>query len=579
MDLSVFNLLISTTPTASDTEKQAFNVEKNDLHTLRTQKPSYKNENYTPDEAGKTERNKAVFFNFIQADFDNSNLLRNSEIKKEPLRKTDVVKLHIKRTRASEKLQKMSEKEDAFQNRKNIPEPKSNSLAYEPAQENAVRQKEINSSFEQSDTVSATTVEEKAVTSCKPDNSAYGINNSKPVITSEFSIPLQYADETGAHNSVHTQETPSVSQENVQVSPTFLANSSFDHSGFSMDPLSLSIKRNNNPSLPLSSQSEPLAGSFFLPEAVEVTEQKNIEGKNQPLSGIQENFALQQAEHLASQLPAGTNIHLDVTIQSRPLQAKKTKEQKASEIIANNDGTNRTDPSDGRHLQQDPSFSKETRPLSFVNPANKENSPQAFIQPSLNNTALKEQQSFSSLLQDKTEFSSVFKQQNTSSVFQGEGLLYSSSILKEKAVCDNPASLKTKIFNEITEQIKINIKKAARLGTDKIDIVLKTKELGSIKIHLEITKDGDIKVALSVNRDQTFDLLRTDIETLKQSLADSGFNMNESSFSLNYKDGQDENQDQRISASSLESNFEETDLNSADILSKFRSPHRLNIKV
>lgn len=119
--------------------------------------------------------------------------------------------------------------------------------------------------------------------------------------------------------------------------------------------------------------------------------------------------------------------------------------------------------------------------------------------------------------------------------------------LKGKAVSGTAPAVHHAPAREVADQIKVSIKKALKAGLDKIDVVVKHKELGTIKVHLEIDKDGNMKAVLSSARSETVDLLRADLEGLKQSLADSGFNMNDESFAFNYRgerfddDGRGEN--------------------------------------
>ncbi len=107
--------------------------------------------------------------------------------------------------------------------------------------------------------------------------------------------------------------------------------------------------------------------------------------------------------------------------------------------------------------------------------------------------------------------------------------------LKGKAVSEAAPAVKHAPAREVADQIKVSIKKALKAGLDKIDVIVKHKELGTIKVHLEIDKDGNMKAVLSGARSETVDLLRADLDGLKQSLADSGFNMNDESFSFNYR--------------------------------------------
>lgn len=125
---------------------------------------------------------------------------------------------------------------------------------------------------------------------------------------------------------------------------------------------------------------------------------------------------------------------------------------------------------------------------------------------------------------------------NGSAVPAGQALFNApNETLKGKAVSGSPVPAKTVPANELVDQIKINITKAVKAGLDKIDIILKPKELGTVRVRLEIDKDGNMKATLSASRADTLDILQKDISALKQALSDSGFNMNDNTFSFNYR--------------------------------------------
>lgn len=117
-----------------------------------------------------------------------------------------------------------------------------------------------------------------------------------------------------------------------------------------------------------------------------------------------------------------------------------------------------------------------------------------------------------------------------------QAFIVGDKVLRGKsAVTDVKASPKTVFTREMADTVKINIQKALKTGLDKIDVVLKTKDLGTVKIHLDIDKDGNMKAVISTARADTLDLLRADLSGLKQALADSGFNMNDQAFAFNYR--------------------------------------------
>lgn len=105
----------------------------------------------------------------------------------------------------------------------------------------------------------------------------------------------------------------------------------------------------------------------------------------------------------------------------------------------------------------------------------------------------------------------------------------------KSADADVKTAQKTVFTREMADTVKINIQKALKAGLDKIDVVLKTKDLGTVKVHLDIDRDGNVKAVISTARADTLDLLRADLSGLKQALADGGFNMGDESFAFNYR--------------------------------------------
>lgn len=138
--------------------------------------------------------------------------------------------------------------------------------------------------------------------------------------------------------------------------------------------------------------------------------------------------------------------------------------------------------------------------------------------------------------QNAVEGVSASSSANGSSVPAGQVLFNApNETLKGKAVAGTPVPAKSVPANELVDQIKVNITKAVKAGLDKIDIILKPKELGTVRVRLEIDKDGGMKATLSASRADTLDMLQKDISALKQALSDSGFNMNDNTFSFNYR--------------------------------------------
>ena len=170
------------------------------------------------------------------------------------------------------------------------------------------------------------------------------------------------------------------------------------------------------------------------------------------------------------------------------------------------------------------------------------------------------------------------------------GFIQIGQELKGKAVSGSAVVTKHVPLNELADQIKVNIKKALKAGLDKIDVVVKHKDLGTIKehkdlgtikVHLEIDKEGNMKAVLSSARSETLDLLRMDLSGLKQSLADSGFNMNDDSFSFNYRGERYEEKDEHRQHHHTETGIDEEEENVSEIASVSHGSglYALNIRV
>lgn len=164
----------------------------------------------------------------------------------------------------------------------------------------------------------------------------------------------------------------------------------------------------------------------------------------------------------------------------------------------------------------------------------------------------------------------------------GQTFIPAGQELKGKAVSGTTAPHRAVPVNELADQIKVNIKKALKAGLDKIDVVLKHKDLGTIKVHLEIDKDGNMKAVLSTARADTLDLLRSDLQGLKQALADSGFNMNDEAFSFNYRgerynDERGQNEQRHTGAADTEE--EEIHSRPAPSAADYSGRYALNIRV
>jgi flagellar hook-length control protein FliK len=75
---------------------------------------------------------------------------------------------------------------------------------------------------------------------------------------------------------------------------------------------------------------------------------------------------------------------------------------------------------------------------------------------------------------------------------------------------------------QIIDQIKVNITRAAKAGLDKVTIQLKPVELGRIDVQLEMSEDHKVRVTVTADNKDTLALLQNDARTLERSLNDAG---------------------------------------------------------
>lgn len=96
----------------------------------------------------------------------------------------------------------------------------------------------------------------------------------------------------------------------------------------------------------------------------------------------------------------------------------------------------------------------------------------------------------------------------------------------------------------VAEQISTQISAAIKEGHDRIKISLHPSELGRVEVKLDIGHDGRVLAVVSVDKQETLDLLQRDARSLERALQDAGFDTgsNTLNFGLrqNGQDGQGE---------------------------------------
>lgn len=150
--------------------------------------------------------------------------------------------------------------------------------------------------------------------------------------------------------------------------------------------------------------------------------------------------------------------------------------------------------------------------------------------------------------------------------------------LKGKAVSAPVVSQKQIPVNDLVDQIKVKITKAFKDGTDKIEIILRPKELGTIRVRLETDKDGKTTVHLTASRAETIDMLQRDVSALKQALNDAGLNTSDQAFTFNYRGEEQQNSSHEQKTASFLHNEAQAESETQDSPEDFGN-HALNIRV
>lgn len=87
----------------------------------------------------------------------------------------------------------------------------------------------------------------------------------------------------------------------------------------------------------------------------------------------------------------------------------------------------------------------------------------------------------------------------------------------------------------VTNQVAVQIQKAAAQGSDRINIQLKPAELGRVEVQMDVAKDGRVTAVISAERSETLDLLQRDSRALQSALNDAGLRTDSDSLSFNLK--------------------------------------------
>ena len=132
---------------------------------------------------------------------------------------------------------------------------------------------------------------------------------------------------------------------------------------------------------------------------------------------------------------------------------------------------------------------------------------------------------------------------NQSNVLNGASLIAENKAENSiRAFETNNRDVYKGMSKEVVEQVKVNITKSAVKGVDKIDVRLKPEDLGNIEIKMQISKDGKLQAHITASRQETMEILRSEVQDLEKAFNDAGFETDDSSFTFSFQNGQNENE-------------------------------------
>lgn len=320
-----------------------------------------------------------------------------------------------------------------------------------------------------------------------------------------------------------------------------------------------------------------------------------------------------QAEELSHALPKGSNVKVETTVVSETAVEAATVQKAAltqDSSDAQSDGAEETGMPQNAAKSESALNVRGTEEVSSQDKSQSRSEAQAQQQQAQQQSASTVQNAVSSAANlsgaKPAEFQSALKggtdavsgvsgTSGNQGVEAGQSIFnVQSGALKGKAVAGNASAVpaKTVPTNELVDQIKVSISKAAKEGLEKININLKPKELGNIQVKLEVDHDGNMKASIIASRPETLDLLQKDASVLRQALADAGLKTGDNAFSFSYRGEHQQNAESFAQNGNGHRNGSESAFNNSDtpnaeadnlteaiIASGWTSRHALNIRV
>ena len=102
------------------------------------------------------------------------------------------------------------------------------------------------------------------------------------------------------------------------------------------------------------------------------------------------------------------------------------------------------------------------------------------------------------------------------------------------------------------EQLKVQIEKGLKAGSDTISVQLRPDDLGRVDVKLEV-QNGQVKATVTADRPETLQLLKNDASGLQQALQDAGLSTDANALSFQLR-GEQQQQQQRQASQNRQGN-------------------------
>lgn len=105
------------------------------------------------------------------------------------------------------------------------------------------------------------------------------------------------------------------------------------------------------------------------------------------------------------------------------------------------------------------------------------------------------------------------------------------------AKLDQPLMARSTAYLPPSEQVAVQIQRAAEQGASRISIELDPAELGRVEVRLDVDRNGMVAASVVAERPETLDLLKKDQRSLETALQNAGLSTDSANLSFSLREG------------------------------------------